>query len=160
MINPDLAIYLLVTGYGDDADSVDALLGLAPTAVWRRGEPFSSTFPEARRLRSQWMLASGLPVDAGFGDHCRALLALLEPRADAVVAAAARWHLSLVVGHFFHHGDPALYLDEDIVARFAALGLDASFDQVAYRPGHGTPLYREPGDPDRIPIEDDEEPPA
>lgn len=154
MINPDLAIYLLVTGYGDDAAVVDACLGLAPTAVWVRGEAFSADFPEARRLRSQWMLASGLPPDASFREHCAALLAMLEPRAAALQDAAAHWHVSLVVGRFFHHGDPALYLDSDILQRFTALGLDAGFDQMAHTPGFGTPLYRDPSDPHRLEPED------
>lgn len=142
MINPDFTIYLLVTGYGDDPAAVSDALGLAPSAAWVRDEPFSEAFPEARRLRSQWMLASGLPADAGFGDHCAALLEQLEPRADALKDAGGRWAISLVVGQFFHHGDPALYLDDAIVQRFAALGLEASFDQVTHTPGHGIPLQR------------------
>lgn len=154
MINADLVIYLLVTGYGDDAAVVEQALELPASAVWTRGAPFSADFPDARRLRSQWMLASGLGADASFRDHCAALLALLEPRADALRAAAARWHVALVVGRFFHHGDPELYLDPDTVARFAALGLDTSFDQLAHTPGHGTPLYRDATDPDRLDPDD------
>ncbi len=150
MINPDLAIYLLITGYGDDPAPVTDLLGLTPTHVWRRGDAFCEDVPEARRLRSQWMLASGLPAhEAGFGAHARALLEMLEPRAEAVQRAAQQWQVSLVVGSFFHHGDPALYLDEDVLTRLAALGLEASFDQIEHRPGFGTPLAfdDEPTDP-------------
>lgn len=143
MINPDFVIYLVVTGYGDDPALVSAALDLDPSAAWVRDEPFSTAFPEARRLRSQWMLASGLPADALFREHCRALLAQLEPRAERLRDVAGRWHASLVVGQFYHHGDPALYLDEETVQRFAALGLNASFDQLTHAPGHGTPLYRE-----------------
>lgn len=150
MINADLVIYLLITGYGDDAAVVEQALGLHATEVWTRGQPFSADFPDARRLRSQWMLASGLAADAPFRDHCAALLALLEPRAAALHDAAGRWHVALVVGRFFHHGDPELYLDPDAVQRFAALGLDTSFDQLAHTPGHGTPLYRDLSDPDRL----------
>lgn len=143
MINPDYTIYLLVTGYGDDPATVSDAVGLAPSATWVRDEPFSEAFPAARRLRSQWMLASGLPADALFRDHCQALLAQLEPRAAPLRDAATRWHVALVVGQFFHHGDPALYLDASIVQRFAALGLETSFDQVTHTPGHGIPLHRE-----------------
>lgn len=150
MINPDFVIYLVVTGYGDDPTPVTRALGLDPSAAWVRDEPFSAAFPEARRLRSQWMLASGLPADALFRDHCRALLGQLEPRADQLRDVAGRWHVSLVVGQFYHHGDPALYLDEETVQRFAALGLDASFDQITHAPGHGTPLARE-GDDSEFP---------
>ncbi len=143
MINPDFAIYLLVTGYGDDPATVSDALSLAPSAAWVRDESFSDAFPEARRLRSQWMLSSGLPMDAGFGEHCAALLAQLEPRAAALKRAREHWSVSLVVGQFFHHGDPTLYLEETIVQRFTALGLDTSFDQVTHAPGHGIPLVRE-----------------
>jgi len=90
MINPDLAIYLVVSGYGDDPETVTRVLGLPPTEVWVRGQPFSGAFPDARRNRSQWMLASGLPFDAAYGEHGAALLALLEPRADAVLQVDAR----------------------------------------------------------------------
>ncbi|MFZ5724513.1 MAG: DUF4279 domain-containing protein [Pseudomonadota bacterium] len=155
MINPDLAIYLAITGYGDDPAPVNAALDLAPSVVWVRDEPFSTEFPDARRLRSQWMLASGLPADALFRDHCAALLALLEPRADRLRMAARQWHVSLVVGRFYHHGDPALYLEPETVQRFAALGLDASFDQLAHAPGHGTPLYRDPPAGNDAPEEQD-----
>jgi len=90
MINHNLAIYLAVTGYGDDPDTITHVLDLAPTEVWVCGQPFSADFPEARRVRSQWMLASGLPVDAAFRDHCAQLLDLLEPRADRLHIGSAR----------------------------------------------------------------------
>lgn len=148
MINPDLALYLLVTGYGDDPAVVDTALDLTPTVVWTRGEPLSANFPDARRRRSQWMLASGLPLDAPFREHGAALLALLEPRAERLRRAAEQWHVALVVGPFYHHGDATLYLDDAQIARFAALGLEAGFDQLAHRPGFGTPLYPDDVDPD------------
>ena len=130
MINHDLAIYLAVTGYGDDPEMVTRALGLPPTEAWVRGQPFSEAFPEARRLRSQWMLGSGLPLDASFRDHCEALLAQLEPRADRVRLLASRCTVGVVCGRYFHTGDPAFFIDAALIARFRALGLEARFDQL------------------------------
>lgn len=130
MINPELAIYLVVSGYGDDPAVVSDHLGLPPTEAWTRGEPFSEAFPEATRARSQWMLASGLPFDAALGDHCRGLLDLLEPRADALRELARRHVVGVAVGRYYHTSDPAFFVDEDIIRRFRALGLEARFDQL------------------------------
>ncbi|MFZ5699476.1 MAG: DUF4279 domain-containing protein [Pseudomonadota bacterium] len=134
MINPDLAIYLVVSGYGDDPETVTRVLGLPPTEVWVRGQPFSDTFPDARRHRSQWMLASGLPFDAAYGEHGAALLALLEPRADALRTLAQRHSIGLAVGRYFHTSDPLFFLDETLVSRFRALGLEPYFDQLPHAP--------------------------
>lgn len=134
MINPDLAIYLVVSGYGDDPETVTRVLGLPPTEVWVRGQPFSGAFPDARRNRSQWMLASGLPFDAAYGEHGAALLALLEPRADALQALAQRHVIGLAVGRYFHTSDPLFFLDEALVVRFRALGLEPYFDQLPHPP--------------------------
>ncbi len=134
MINPDLAIYLVVSGYGDDPGTVTGVLGLPPTEVWVRGQPFSDTFPDARRHRSQWMLASGLPFDAAYGEHGAALLALLEPRAAALHALAQRHAIGLAVGRYFHTSDPLFFLDETLVTRFRALGLEPYFDQLPHSP--------------------------
>ena len=137
MINPDLAIYLVVTGYGDDPAVVTDLLGLPPTDAWVRGAPFSEAFPDALRSRSQWMLASGLPFDAAYRDHCLQLLALLEPRAAALRALAGQFTVGLAVGHYFHTSDPAFFLDDAVVARFRALGLEVHFDQIPEKPDGG-----------------------
>lgn len=130
MINPELALYLVITGYGDDPSPVTALLGLAPTDVWVRGDAFSDAFPEARRARSQWMLASGLAFDAPFREHAEQLLGLLEARVDALREAAGRWPAGIAVGRYYHTGAADFFLDEALLARFAALGLHVAFDQL------------------------------
>lgn len=137
MINPDLAIYLVVTGYGDDPAVVTDALGLPPTDAWVRGAPFSEAFPDALRSRSQWMLASGLPFDAAWRDHCTQLLALLEPRAAALGELAGQYTVGLAVGRYFHTSDPAFFLDDGIVERFRVLGLEPHFDQIPERPDGG-----------------------
>lgn len=133
MINPELTLYLAVTGYGDDPAMVTTLLGIEPTEVWVRGQPFSASFPDARRTRSQWMLASGLERDARFRDHCAALLALLEPRAERLRLLRERCSVGIAVGRYFHTGDPDFFLDEQTVARFRVLGLEPAFDQLPER---------------------------
>ncbi len=134
MINHNLAIYLMVTGYGDDPDTITHVLDLAPTEVWVCGQTFSGDFPEARRTRSQWMLASGLPFDAAFRDHCAQLLGLLEARADRLHALATQYPVSLAVGLYYHTSDPAFFIEEDIIERLRALGLDPHFDQIPHFP--------------------------
>jgi len=133
MINPDLPLYLAINGYGDDPAPVTAALGIEPTEVWVRGSAFSEHFPEARRRHSQWMLASGLPFDAPLADHADALLALLEPRFDALRALAGHCRLAIAVGRYYHTGDALFFLAESTVERFRALGLDPGFDQLPQR---------------------------
>lgn len=147
MINPELALYLVITGYGDDPAPVTRLLGLPPTDVWVRGEPFSTVFPDARRARSQWMLASGLDIDASFHDHGMRLLQHLEDRADALRAVTNRWPAGIAVGRYYHTGAAGFFLDEALIARFAALGLTVAFDQlmpsrddIAVEPEEGLPV--------------------
>lgn len=134
MINHDLALYLVVTGYGDDPRMVTRALGVEPTAAWVRGESYSEVFPEARRVRSQWMLGSGLPPDASFRHHCEALLRQLEPRAELLRRLADRCTVGIVSGIYYHTGDPAFFIDEALIARFRALGIDARFDQLPHHP--------------------------
>lgn len=130
MINHDLALYLVVTDYGDDPQMVSRALGLAPTEAWVRGEAYSEAFPDARRVRSQWMLASGLPFDAPFRDHCAALLAQLEPQAPQLRRLLGRCRVGIACGRYFHTSEPGFFIDEALIARFRALGLEPRFDQL------------------------------
>lgn len=132
MINHELTLYLIVTGYGDDPEMITRALGMPPTAAWVRGESYSDAFPDARRTRSQWMLGSGLPVDAAFRAHCEALLALLEPRRDRLKLLTSRCTVGIVSGRYYHTGEPDFFVDDALIARFRALGLDIRFDQLPH----------------------------
>lgn len=130
MINHDLALYLVVTGYGDDPQMITRALGIPPTVAWVRGDAYSEAFPDARRTRSQWMLASGLPREAPFREHCEALLAHLEPLGDRLNRLTTRCTVGVVSGGYFHTGNPDFFIDEGYIRRFRALGLDIRFDQL------------------------------
>lgn len=130
MINHDLALYLVVTGYGDDPEMISRALGIPPTVAWVRGEPYSEAFPDARRTRSQWMLASGLPREAPFREHCEALLCRLEPVRDRLHLLTSRCTVGIVSGTYFHTGEPDFFVDDTFIMRFRTLGLDIRFDQL------------------------------
>jgi adenylylsulfate kinase len=133
MINPELPLYLVVSGYGDDATPITERMGIEPTEIWVRGAPFSELFPDARRRQSQWMLGSGLGFDASFTDHGERLLALLEPRRDALRALAVHYTVAIAVGRYYHTGDALFFFAESLVERFRALGLEPGFDQLPER---------------------------
>lgn len=152
MINPDLAIYLVITGYGDDPAPVSGALGLEPTEHWVRGQPFSELFPEARRTRSQWMLASGLPFDASFAAHCERLLELLEPRREALLNLANQHTVSIAVGRYYHTDDALFFLAESVIGRFRALGLDPRFDQIPEAAGQFT-ARQQAAEPNDLPVD-------
>ena len=71
-----------VFDFGADLDGVTAIMGVAPTAGWMRGDPIPP-HATAKRTHSRWTLHSGLPAGSPFEEHLSALLDKLEPLAES-----------------------------------------------------------------------------
>lgn len=121
-------VYLSISDFEPAAPSdVTALLGMEPTAAWKKDERVPGA-PRARRPTSAWRLQSPLPRTAAFEDQLRALLDILETKADNVRAAARRYGAQITCAAYFHGVNPGFGLSASDLARIAALGLAMDFD--------------------------------
>jgi len=120
-------VFLGIFDFGDDLDAVTAVVGLAPTRTWLRGDVVPST-RAGRQTHSRWSLHSGLPTSAPLESQLSALLAKLEPVADRVREAATRFSAVLWVAIYTSEVNPVLTLSAEDAARVGALGLPLDFD--------------------------------
>jgi hypothetical protein len=132
-------------------EELDALLGVEPTEVQRRS--LSPEEPGPRRLRSTWWrLGDREPKDEIDTDVLvRAVLALVQERADGFREYVARHDLTASVNvvitmkaeKTFYGEDgedtwgvptPATYLAPETVQTLAALGIGIDFDMYVWTP--------------------------
>lgn len=123
-------VYFAVFGFDHDPLQVTLLAGVEPDDVWREGEPYSPTLPEARRRENRWILSSMLDQEASHRDHFERLALKLERLGDALDRLRQQYRCGIGVSRYYFMDDPAFYLPEDLQARFTALGLTLSFDQL------------------------------
>ena len=124
----EIHVYLSISDFEPAAPSdVTALLGMEPTAAWRKGDAIAG-LRRACRPTSAWRLQNPLPRTASFEDQLQALLEILEPGADQVRAAAERYGAQISCAAYFASFNPGFGLSADHVARVAALGLSMDFD--------------------------------
>jgi len=123
-------VYFAVFGFEHDPMQITLEAGIEPDDIWREGESFSPTLPEARRRENRWILSSMLDQGASHRDHFERLLLKLERLGEALPGLQARYRCGIGVSRYYFMDDPGFYLPEDLLARFAALGLTLSFDQL------------------------------
>ena len=124
-------VYFAVFGFEDDPLQVTLLAGVEPDDIWRQGEPFSPTLPEARRRENRWILSSQLDQTASHRDHFERLVMKLERLGQALPELRQRYRCGIGVSRYYFMDDPAFYLPEELMQRFTALDLTLSFDQLA-----------------------------
>lgn len=122
-------VYFGVFDFGDEPDVVSAVMQMAPTEAWTKGQAYDARFPAARRTHSRWALSSGLGEEAPVEAHFDALLTKLETKRHEVGAVAQRFPVSVVVVQYFYEANPQFNIDSAIVRRFAELGFSIYFDQ-------------------------------
>jgi hypothetical protein len=131
-------VYFGVFGFGDDPSVVTAIMGMAPSKAWIKGEPYASPSPGARRTHSRWALESGRheaePVEA----HLVALLERLEPKVEEIRRVSQRFDVQIGVAQYFHEVNPQFRIEADILRRLAALGVPLNFDQYCLGEDEGS----------------------
>lgn len=123
-------VYFAVFGFEDDPLHITLMAGIEPDDIWREGESFSPALPEARRRENRWILSSMLDQSASHRDHFERLVLKLERLGDALSALQQRYRCGIGVSRYYFMDDPGFYLPDDLLARFAALDLTLSFDQL------------------------------
>ena len=125
----DSRTYLDIFAFGNDPAVVTNLTGLEPTQAYAEGDlhalPDGCQIP---RRESAWRLESPLPRTAHVDDQIEALLGLIEPHADAVREAAARFEAGICCAIYYADFTPGIHLNEHVVQRIGALGLSVDFD--------------------------------
>ncbi len=138
-------LYLLLGGFGDDADAVTRLIGLAPTRVLRRDEPLSRRAQPRVRAHERWELEAPGAPQGSFEAQLTALLAHLAPRAAGVRQAAAQFGGAVIQYQATYRDtfSPGYHLTAEQLNAMAALGVALDLDTyVLYEASE-----REPGAP-------------
>lgn len=123
-------VYFAVFGFDEDPSAISLIAGQEADAYWREGEAFSDALPEARRTENRWILSSGLDASASHRDHFEKLIMKLERLGPALVQLRQQYRCGIGVSQYFFMDNPAFYLPETLLQRFADLGLPVSFDQI------------------------------
>lgn len=116
--------------FGDDLDpdEVTALLGVAPTEAYRKGEPFSQRPGSGLRPKSSWHLGG---VDASPGDLDRQIADLLARTTDDPAIwldINARHQADVFVGLFMGSANDMFALEAETLAALARRGMTLVFD--------------------------------
>ncbi|WP_188584106.1 DUF4279 domain-containing protein [Azorhizobium oxalatiphilum] len=99
---PNDRAYAYFRVVGDfDPGAITSAIGLAPSEAWARGETFQRSGRSLIRRADCWRLDSGLAETAPMDDHVAALLRVLAPRRDGLLALPADLRRQIVcIGHF------------------------------------------------------------
>lgn len=131
MYNIEHHVYFAVFGYDTDALAITLQAGIEADDIWVKGEPYSTSLPEAVRTDNRWILSSGLDRDASHSDHFEKLLFKLQRLGDALPTLRETYRCGIGVSQYFFMDDPSFYLRPDIIERYQQLGFTISFDQLA-----------------------------
>ena len=123
-------VYFAVFGFDDEPGEVSRIAGRAPDDLWRKGESCSALMPEARHRENRWLLTSGLDPQASHQAHFEGLVEKLEALGEALPALRERYRCGIGVSQYFFMDDPTFYLPAILLARYRALGLTLTFDQI------------------------------
>lgn len=123
-------VYFSVSDFGPDPATVTAALGLAPTRAWVK--PARA----GHGSRSRWELDSPLAPAASPVSHLRALLELLEPRAEQVLRLARRFPAAIYCSVRYETEAPSIELPPELLDHLAALhlGIHLDLDFVGHEP--------------------------
>jgi hypothetical protein len=114
-------VELCLTGTRISPDEITRLLGVAPTRVWRLGEPIQGTALRAKH--NGWCFAQQLAEDASLADRARSLLVELLPRAKTITRICSEFDLDCELACVAYVTDhvPELNFDSEIISGLAEL---------------------------------------
>jgi hypothetical protein len=117
--------YFWVSGF-ESADEVTSMLGVQPSASWRKGDQISAS--GGIRPDTAWTLE----VDAGHGpaleERLERLLTGLEHLAGPISAVQRRFRTGINVAAYFDEPNPGFHLTAEVIARVGRLRLSLDFD--------------------------------
>lgn len=120
-------VEFVVSGFEGDPVEITRLVGIAPTAAWKRGDPTPAR-PAVLRTQSRWILASPSERSEEVDVQISRLLDELERSAVGVRSAVDRFGAGILVAMYAEEVNPGASLDADSIRRLAALGLRIDFD--------------------------------
>ncbi len=126
----EIKMHFTLTGHGVAPDTITELVGIRPSETRREGERISKTIKMLMKC-NYWHISSSLPLDAPFTDHVSAILAIVYPKRQEIVAACKRHSLDaeLTSVIYIYGGDrPGMYFERDEVEQITALGAAIDLD--------------------------------
>jgi hypothetical protein len=124
-------VYFAVFGFDDDPLTLTLLVGQEPDDIWHKGEHYSAALPDATRTENRWIISSGLDHHASHLDHFDKLALKLERLGTALTTLQQQYRCGVGVSQYYFMDDPAFYLSEELLARFHAMAIPISFNQLA-----------------------------
>lgn len=129
-MHSEFKMHFTLWGRGFVPGEITEQVGITPTTTWREGDLVSKT-RKARMKFGGWRVSSPLPLDAPFTDHVPALLAIVYPKQQEIVAVCERYSLDaelLGVIYGYEADRPGMYFEREEVAQIAALGATIDLD--------------------------------
>ncbi len=120
-----LRLYFTMTGDWDP-EKVTSRLGIEPSLSWKIGDPKS--IGRGAYEFSRWVLDSGLPPTATFGEHLQELLNRLRPLTKKIAELAPGNYPTVVLAAHYSDWQPGLVFEPDQVQELADLGVALDLD--------------------------------
>jgi len=124
--NYDTYAYFWVSEFDCKPEEISKLLGLEPTIVKLKGEPF--THGRLRR-RSSWEYHSTLPRSEIFQDkHLSNLMVELLPRVTKIKDIGNRHSIGISCVGYYTNVNPGFHMSKELINQCAQLGVSIDFD--------------------------------
>ena len=128
--NEDTIVSFCVVNFDGSPDKITNELGIDPDQHWIKGEPIDDR--GGIQTHSRWAITRAIGTGDSLQNQLGTLLEVLETRADAVRAVAAKYEAGISVYGFIREAThPETYLDHETLARIVGLELSLDFDFYA-----------------------------
>lgn len=131
MSKPVISAHFEIRGFGCDPAVITAVVGTAPSQVWRKGD--RSEPGSAERKCSGWRLVAPLLDDVELQPYAAWLLDRL-PRTLDLAEVTEEWEAQVAFTVFADDEAPAMFFELPILRRIVALG--ATLDVDLYLGNH------------------------
>lgn len=109
-------------------EDISALLGVAASHSYRKGQPVSSRNEKVLRHESVWLLDSPLADSKDLTSHLEWLLDFIEPRLHVIRSLQTACHVDLFCLFASETGQGSVTLNSSLIGRLAKSGLDLLID--------------------------------
>ena len=118
--------YFSVSGDFDPAE-ITALLGMAPSDSWKKGDVSPKTRLE--RKCGRWSLYSRLTGASSLEEQIADVIQRLEPHVEAISDLGTKFETVMQLVGYFHSYYPGFALDQETIVKLARLrlGIDCDF---------------------------------
>ena len=126
---PETYGYFYIECGDADPDTISTMLGIAPSEVYRKGDPHRR-FKDRYRTCGGWKLLSPLARDRYFlHEHLEALADILLPAAEKIRSMPEAFVRGINCVGYYTRENPGFHLSRELQRKLSQLDLEIDFDE-------------------------------